>query len=340
MNYYIRRVAQAVVTMFAGMFFAFALFRLMPGGPLEAIMADIIQEQVRQTGRVNVQEVQRRAEALTGINPDTGVIEAYVNYMSDIILNQDFGRSIAYSDPVFDILFMAMPWSVFVSVYGLLLGFTANIMIGATMAWFHGTKIDSGLTGGVLLLSSIPYYVVAIVLLVVVGFQWGLLPTGGRYPGDITAGFNLDFMIGITRHAILPIGTGFIVGLSGGSLTLRGNTVRILGADYLRSARLRGLSTNRILTRYLTRNSILPLYTGLVMGIAAIFSSSVIMERIFQYPGVGWYTFEAFQTQDYPLLMGSFIFFTGLTIIGIFVADMTYPLIDPRAKSGADRESY
>lgn len=340
MRYYVERLLQAVITFVAGVFITYALYRLMPGGPLEAIMADIVQERTRRGESIDPQELGERAERLTGINPEDGILEGFYNYAYDIVVYQDFGRSIGFGDPAFDVLFRAMPWSVFISGYGLLLGFTAMVLVGALMAWKEGTKVDSGLTVFVLTMNSIPYYVGAIVMLVVLGFEWGLFPTGGRYPSGVQPGFNLPFMIGVVQHAAMPILSTFIIGFAGGSLGMRANTVRIMGSDYLRSARLRGLSTNRILTRYLTRNAILPIYTGMMIGISGLFGSSVITEQIFQYPGVGWYMFEALELQDYPLLMAGFVFFTAMTVLAILVADFTYGLIDPRAGSGSNRESF
>jgi peptide/nickel transport system permease protein len=340
MRYYVRRVGQAIITLIAATFITFALYRLMPGGPLEAITQRLVQQMQRDGGQINTQLIAQRVENMTGINPDQPVPIAFFNYVRDIVLYQDFGESIVFQEPVFEVLFRAMPWSIFISIYGLLLGFTAMIFVGSMMAWKEGTRIDSGLTVFVLVMNSIPYYVGAIVMLVVLGYQWGIFPTGGRYPANVSPGFTLPFMIGIVRHATLPIMSSFIIGFAGGSLGMRGNSVRIMGSDYLRSAEIRGLSTNRILTRYLTRNAILPIYTGLMIGIAGLFSSSVITETIFQYPGVGYYMLEAIELQDYPLVMGGFLFFSVLTIVGILIADFTYGLIDPRAGSGADRESF
>jgi peptide/nickel transport system permease protein len=339
-KYFLRRSLQSVLTFVIGLFVTFALYRLVPGGPIEALQQRLIRQMQSQQGTVNTQRVNRLTEKISGINPDQPILPAFAEYVVNIVLYQDFGTSIAYQKPVFEVLFTAMPWSVFLSVYGLLLGYAATILVGTLMAWKEGTSVDSALTLFVLTMNSIPYYIGGLVMLVVLGFQWQLFPTGGRYPAGVTPGFNLPFMIGLVQHAALPILSQFIVGFAGGAIGMRGLAVRVVGADYLRSARLRGLGTNRILTRYITRNSVLPMYTGLMIGIAGIFSSSVIVERIFQYPGVGWYLFEALTLQDYPLVMGAFIFFSALTILGTLLADLTYSVVDPRAGTGADREAY
>lgn len=340
MRYYITRLIQSAVTFFFGMFVTYSLYRLMPGGPMEAIIAREVQQRQAQGEQIQAGELAERVERLSGINPDEGILEGYMNWMTNIILNQDFGRSIIYSEPAFDVLFRAMPWTLFIAGYGLLLGFVTMVVFGSLMAWKEGGKTDSGLTVFFLTLGSIPYYVLAVVMLAVLGFQWELFPTGGRYPTSTNPGFNLEFMIGVVRHGTLPILSTLVLAIGAGALGMRANTVRIMGADYLRSAELRGLGTNRILTRYLARNAILPIYTQMMVGIAGLFSGAVITEFIFQYPGVGWYLYEAFMQQDYPLLMASFVFLGGMTVIAILIADLTYGLIDPRAGSGSNREAF
>lgn len=340
MGYYSQRISQAAITLVAGAFVTFTVYRLMPGGPLEAIRRQMVRRMVRRTGSVDQEIIAQRTQMLTGINPDKPIPIAFFEYTRDIILYQDFGQSIAYNKPVFEVLFQAMPWSIFLSSYGLIIGYTATIVIGAVMAWYEGSKIDFGLTGFVLTMNSIPYYVVAIIMLVVLGFQYHIFPTGGRYAGDVVPGFNVPFMISVARHAAMPIISTAVVGFAAGSLQLRGNAIRVIGSDFIRSAEIRGIGTNRILTRYLTRNAILPTYTSMMVGISSLFSSSVIVERIFQYVGVGWYMFEALRLQDYPLVMGSFLFFATITTLAILFADLTYGLIDPRAGTGASRENF
>ncbi|SEP02904.1 peptide/nickel transport system permease protein [Halogranum amylolyticum] len=340
MNYHAKRVGQAIVTLFAVITISFFMYRLLPGGPVEAMRQQLIQQALQNGGEVDTQRINQLVELYTGIQPDEPIWIQYLHYLRDVVVYQDFGRSIWKNKPVFQILFVAMPWSVFVSIYGLLLGFTTNVLLGALMAYREGSYLDKGMSLVATISTSVPYYVAAILMLSYLAFELGWFPTGGRYNSELTApGFNAPFMISVVKHAALPILTGFVVGFGGGALAMRGNSLRILGKDYIRVARLRGLSQTRIATRYVTRNAILPMYTTLMVGIASIFSSSVIMEQIFNYPGVGWYTFGAIQNRDYPLLMGVMIFFTIITLLGVLIAEFTYGLIDPRAGT-AEKESY
>jgi peptide/nickel transport system permease protein len=339
MNYYVKRIGQAVFTLFTVITISFFMYRLLPGSPIEVMRQQMIQQALQEGGQVDTQRINHLVEIYTGIQPDEPVYVQYFNYVRDIILYQDFGRSLWKNESVFKLLFTAMPWTVFISIYGLFLGFTSNVLLGAFMAYKEGGRFDKAMSTIATVMSSVPYYVIAILMLAYLAFEWGIFPTGGRYNPNTTPGFNWPFMAGVINHAILPILTGFVVGFGGGALAMRGNSIRVLGEDYIRVAQLRGLGQFRIATRYVTRNAILPMYTSLMIGIAGIFNGAIIMEQIFNYPGVGWYTYGALQNRDYPLLMGIFIFFTTITLLGVLVADLTYGLIDPRASTG-DRESY
>lgn len=121
---------------------------------------------------------------------------------------------------------------------------------------------------------------------------------------------------------------------------MRGNSISILGEDYIRVARLRGLSRQRIALRYVSRNAMLPMYTGILLSIAFMLGGSVILEQIFAYPGVGFYLFKATVARDYPVMMGGLIMISTAVIFGVLVADLTYSKIDPRAAGEGQRESY
>ena len=350
----LKRTGQAIVTFLAATTLAFFLYRMLPGGPVSSLAAQrfFACQRSSQQQVCDYEEIRQQVAARLGIDPGKSAPVAYYEWIEGIVLHQDFGVSTTYAEPVFDILFQAMPWSIFISLFGLVLGLSFNIFWGAMLAYKEGTRFDKGGTMFSLVGNAIPYYVAAIIALALLGFHWGIFPSGGRYPSEFVVDLpvvgiviedrNLEpgvtpaFILAATYYAALPIFTGFVLGISG--LSMRGNAIRVMESDYLHVAELRGLSQARLASRYVARNAILPLYTGFMIGISAIFSSSIITERIFTYPAVGWYTFNALVTRDYPLVMGSFVFYTGITIIGIFVADLTYGYVDPRA--GGSNEAH
>lgn len=341
MAYYLRRVGQSVLVFFVAVTVTFALYRMLPFGPVEMMRIQLLDQLVEQGNptQAQIERVNRLVEVYTGINPDKPWYVAYYEYLQNIVLYQDFGVSITKREPVFDILFDAMPWSIFISVYGLALGTTVSLLLGAAMAYSEGSRFDAGMTVFSIANTTVPYYIVAILALIVFSFNLGWFPSGGRMTQGTTPGLNYPFIAGVVEHAALPVLSAFIAGF-GGALAFRGNCIREMGKGYIRVARLRGVSQGRIAIRYVGRNALLPVYTSIMMGLASLFGSSIILETIFNYPAMGFVTFEALMDRDYPLIMGSFIFFTAVTLLGILIADLTYGVIDPRVKGGDDRETY
>ncbi|WP_227356394.1 ABC transporter permease [Haladaptatus salinisoli] len=320
----------------------FALYRMLPFGPVEMVKVQLMKQMLEQGQTptpAQMANINAMVETYTGIDPSQPWYVAYYEYLRDIVLYQDFGRSIFKNEPVFDLLFRAMPWSIFISVYGLALGTTVSLLFGAVMAYKEGSAFDTGMTFVSIVNSTVPYYVVAVLTLILFSFSLGWFPSGGRMNPSTTPGLNLPFIVGIVKHAALPVFSAFVAGF-GGALAFRGNCIREMGEGYIRVARLRGISQGRIAIRYVGRNALLPVYTSIMMGIASIFGSSIILETIFNYPAMGMVTFNALMNRDYPVIMGAFIFFTILTLLGILVADLTYGVIDPRVKGGTERETY
>lgn len=341
-SYYAKRIGQLFLVFFIAVTITFALYRLMPSGPYEIMRSQEIREITRSGGVLTdakLERINRQIARQTNLNPDRPIFVQYLNYMESIIVHQDFGESIRYSEPVFDVVFEYMPWSIFISFYGYILGKSTSLILGALMANYEGSRFDMGLTVWTIFNMSVPYYIVAILSIIVFSYTFGVFPDSRRFATDVPKGYNLEFMISVVRHSALPVLSMFIVSF-GGALAFRGNCIREKGKEYIRVGRIRGISETRLGIRYIGRNSLLPIYTGLMMGIAGLFGGNVVVEKIFMYRGVGLVTFDALMNRDYPLLMGALIFFTLITLVGILIADLTYGLIDPRVSGGEERETY
>lgn len=334
-NYYLQRTGQAVLTFVSVISLTFVMIRLMPGGPVDYLRAQLVQS----GQNIDPAVINRRVELYTNINPSKPIHVQYINYISDLVYG-DMGQSIWYNEPVTSILADAMPWTVLVMSVSLVLSFGIAIVLGAMMAYAEGSRFDISSSVLSIVISSIPYYVVGLLLLWTLSYQWGIFPTGGRVDPEIPAGLNPAFIGSVLWHAALPI-SSFTISIFGvRALAMRGNSIQILGNDYLRVARLRGLSERRIALRYVGRNALLPMYTSIMIAIGTIFGGSVILEQIFAYPGVGYYIFQSIGPRDYPLMMGGFLLITLGVVVGVYVADLTYGLVDPQASTGGSRESF
>ncbi|WP_433634119.1 ABC transporter permease [Halomicrococcus sp. NG-SE-24] len=332
-QYIAKRFGRALFTVFAVISLSFGLTRLMPGGPVDALRAQLI----KQNADMSMSEINQRLATYTNVQPDEPLYVQYFQYLGSV-LQGDFGRSIWRDVPVMAVLGDALPWTILIMTLALLLMFGIGVSLGAVLAYREGTTFD--LSGSVvsLVLSSTPYYVAAILFVYILGYQLSWFPTGGRYGTAVEPGFTLAFVTSVLYHAALPVLSLAITGFGGWALTMRGNSISILGKDYLRVARLRGLSERRIAFRYVGWNAILPMYTGLMISVGMAFGGSVILEQIFSYPGVGYYMFRAIGNRDYPMMMGAFLLITLAVVIGILIADLTYTKLDPRIESGGSDE--
>lgn len=335
MNYLFKRLGQSLLTVLAVITLSFGLIRLMPGGP-----ADALRAQLRQSNPSLTQaQIQSRVEAELSIAPDEPLYVQYFDYVTGV-LTGDLGTSTYYDTSVAAALADVLPWTVFLMSVAILLMFVLGVTVGAFMAYREGSGFDIGMTGVGLILNSTPSYVIGLLLITFLGYRLELFPPGGRVASGIDSTYSLQFLVSVLYHASLPIGAMVLQGFGGWALSMRGNSIRILGEDYLRVAHLRGLSDRRIAMRYVGRNAILPMYTGLLISIGFMFGGAVIIEDIFRYPGMGKELLDAVHHRDYPMMMGTFIVITLAVVAGITIADLTYSKIDPRASTGGSSESY
>ncbi|GAB6878186.1 hypothetical protein JCM17823_04600 [Halorubrum gandharaense] len=326
-NWLVRRIGQAVLTVFVVFHLTFALIRFMPGNPFDAMLAQMLEQYPGDPATAR-QIVQLHLN----MNPEQPLYVQYIEYMT-ALFQGDLGYSMSQSEPVASVLAQAVPWTLFYMSIAMVVTFVTSICLGAIMAYYEGSSFDSVMTAVAVIESSTPYYVAALLLSFVFAYQLGWFPTGARYPGGVDVGMNPEFILGALHHASLPIISLIVTGAAA-SLGMRGNSISVLGADHIRVARLRGLPPTRIALRYVMRNALLPLYTGLLLTIGFMIGGSIILEEIFMYRGMGWYMFEGVNNRDYPLMMGGFMVIVITVVITMFIADLTYSRIDPRATGG------
>ena len=334
MHWVVKRVGRAALTILVVVTLSFGLIRLMPGGPIDYLRAQLQKQQ----GQISQQTLNSLVKTYINVNPDEPIWQQYINYLVSLA-HGDLGRSVWYSQSVSSVLAEALPWTVFVMGVAILLSFAISIVLGAVMAYHESSRFDVITTLVSIVSASVPYYIAGVLLTMYLGYRTGLFPTGGRIGIDVR-GFGIEFLISALYHAALPILSIVITSVGSTALAMRGNSISVLGEGYLRVARLRGLSSNRIATRYVARNAILPLYTGLLIAIGNIFGGAIILEVIFNYRGIGYYIYQAVSARDYPLLMGGFLIITVAVVLALLVADLTYSRIDPRVEGGGSNESY
>ncbi|ELY41796.1 ABC transporter permease [Natronorubrum tibetense] len=329
MNWYSRRVLQAILTVYAVLVLSFVFTRVLPGNA-----GDILRARLEDEGGMSSAEIDRQVERFMNMHPDDPIHVAFVDYMINVH-QLDLGQSIWYGQSVNELIAVSLPWTLFIVSWGLFFSFFVGIVLGSVMAYYEGSKIDVGLTSYGMLAGSIPYYVFAIFLLIALSYRTGYFPTSGRVGSGLTPGFNWPFIRSVIHHATLPT-LSIVLSGSIASFSMRGNSIRVLGADYIRVARLRGLPDRTIITQYVVRNAVLPMYTGFMISIGNIFGGVIILEMVFGYQGMGYYMAESVNTRDYPLMMGVFMVITVAVVVALLIADLTYPKLDPRIDASGE----
>lgn len=328
--YVAKRLAMAFVVIYIVISLSFYMIRLMPGNAMQ-----FLEAQLQQEGASTPQEIQSKIQAVFGVLPKGPLWKQYLQYVGNIFRG-NFGTSIL--DPgvsVLHIIAGALPWTLFVVAVALLISFVLGLVIGTLMAAFPDSVFSKLATGIVSVLSSIPNYIVALVLIYVLVDQHHLFPFGGAYSLNTTIGWNWAFIQSALDHAILPIFSYVIVAFGGWALAMKGSVASIVGGDYVRAAESWGLGRRRVTQSYVGRNAMLPMVTNVALALGYMFGGSVFIETYFSYPGIGYYLIQAVDSRDYPVMMGCFILITVAVVLANLIADLIYPLVDPRITSPA-----
>lgn len=331
-NYVVRRIVKALATIYVVITATFFLIRLMPSNPVEIF----IQEQILMYG-MSYNEARDQASALFAIDLDAPLSRQYLDYMGNL-LRGDLGQSYRSKGTyVADIVRQFLPWTLFSVGTSLLISFVLGVGLGMVMAYRRERPIDYALSAFASLVSSVPNYLIAIILLVVLGPQLKIINIasmrGSISPG-VQPGFTLHFFLDVLYHAALPIFVYVLTTIGGWMLAMKSSTIATLEEDYVTVARARGLKDGRIMTSYVGRNASLPLFTQLAISIGFVFGGSVLIEGIFVYQGIGQQLIKAINQRDYPVMQGIFLIITTSVILSNLIADLLYSRLDPRIRLG------
>jgi peptide/nickel transport system permease protein len=198
------------------------------------------------------------------------------------------------------------------------------------MAWPRANRFFRIFGGGVLVLSSVPYFLIGMILLYVFAIVLRIFPAGGGLPFGITVGWNWATISAIAWHATLPALSIILAELGAWAIGMRGMMISVLGEDYITLADAKGLKPRRIFLWYGMRNAMLPQLTKLAMALGHIVSGAILVEVIFSYPGIGFRLYQAIQSQDYFVIQGIVLLLSVSLAVAMFILDLLYPLIDPR----------
>ncbi|HEV3312211.1 MAG TPA: ABC transporter permease [Chloroflexota bacterium] len=327
MRVILRRLQFFVVTLWAAVTLNFALPRLMPGSPMTAVMA-------RYRGRLSPATI-KAFEIAFNIHPKESLPSQYLDYL-DNMAHLQFGLSIGYfPEPVINVVMQALPWTLALAGITTIIGFILGTFVGMLVAWRRGGLLDTMLTPAFIVLNTVPYFWVGLIAIYVFAVTGNWLPSSDGY--DVTTtniGLSWSFVWQAFVHSLLPGGTIIITAIGAWILTMRNNMIGTLSEDYVRMARAKGLSPARIMIQYAGRNAILPNLAGFAMSLGFVVSGLLLVEIVFNYPGLGNLLLQAVENQDYPLMQALFLMITLAVLFAILLADIANALLDPRTRSG------
>ncbi|PEY33678.1 diguanylate cyclase [Bacillus cereus] len=293
----------------------FFLFALLPG------------DYVDSNPKLTPERAQELRE-LYGLNKP--IIERYFHWLGNA-LHGDFGFSLQYQEPVTSLLNKFI-WNTFiVAVAALFFTWIIALIVGVVSSTKQHSWFDGLVTIGVFAAMSFPSFFIGLFLIKVFAVDLNILPIGGMIDiGSNSTGFA--YILEVLRHMVLPV---FILTLLGvGSLTryFRTGMLEVVRQDYIRTARAKGLKERVVIYKHALKNAILPAITLLAFELPGLFSGAIIIEQIFNWPGIGSIQLEALSFRDYTVLMAFTMFLSCLTIIANFLADIVYAIVDPRIR--------
>lgn len=329
LRYLLPRIAQFLTVIFIGITVTFIIPRLSPTDPVEAQVSLILSS----GSAIDPEAIEHMREALTEMYGLSGSpLEQYFTFWGRL-LRGDLGPSLStFPTPVTQLIGQALPWTLGLMLTAVILSWIIGNILGALASYYPKNKFIGAVDIMSQAVRPIPYYVVALVLLVVLAYVIPIFPFSGAYPVGTRPNWSFNFALTYLKHSALPALTLILVGFGGWFIGMKSLTSNIISEDYVVYAETTGIKENKILNNYIIRNALLPQITGLGLSLGTVFSGALIMEVVFQYPGMGMLTLQAVFRNDYSLIMGIAIYSIIGVATSVFIMDLIYPLFDPRVR--------
>lgn len=260
----------------------------------------------------------------------------YLSYIGNV-MQGDFGNSLSYRQPAMDVVLEAMPATIELTFFSLVLAIGLSIPLGIFAALSRGKPIDGGIMTIAMLGQSIPNFWMGIMMFLFFGLYLGWFPISGNEPfleplleGEFREAFtNLPSTI---HHMVLPALAVGTYTLARNARLVRSSMLEVLQQDYVRTARSKGISERRVVFHHAMRNAWLPVVTMIGLEFGFLLGGVVVVETVFSYPGIGRLVFNAINQRDIPVVQASVILLAGIFILLNLIVDLVYARLDPRVK--------
>ncbi|OWT80100.1 MULTISPECIES: ABC transporter permease [unclassified Achromobacter] len=311
LNLILKRLLAAIPVMLVVATVVFLLLRLAPGDPARIIAGDMASEQTV-------------AEIRNDMGLDRPLATQYVLAMG-ALLRGDLGASILSKEPVSKLIGQRLGPTVALALCAILVTVASAVPLGVMAAWWHGRLIDRLTLALTTLAFSIPAFVVGYLLILLFSVKLGWLPVQGY--ASVMQGFGV-----FVYHMALPTITLAVVFIALITRITRASMLDVLGEDFVRTARAKGVSERYVLYRHALRNAAVPIVTVVGLALTTMISGVVVTETIFNIPGVGRLIVDAVMARDYPVVQGTILFFSFVYVFINLAIDLAYVLLDPRIR--------
>src|SRR3954451_2340216 len=299
------------------MLFNFVLFRVMPGSPVDTIA---------RNQRLSPDETQA---LIAEFGLDKPLPEQIPGYLWDTA-RANLGYSYTSGRPVVSVIAVRIWPTVILVLPSTLLAIGIGVWLGIHAGWARGGARDAGSVGISMFLYSVPEGWLGMILLLVFGVTLNMFPLGGYVSSPPPEG--LAYVADVMTHAFLPILTLVLAYVGEYLLVMRSSIVEVSNDDYLTTARAKGLPDDLVRRRHAVPNALLPIATLVFTSVGFILGGAVVIEAIFNWPGLGLLTYQVIDDQDFPVIQGVFLISSAVVIAFNLVADLSYGYLDPRAR--------
>lgn len=317
-----RRLLLYVLTAWVAISVNFLLPHLMPGNPIQTLIGKL-------QGQVTPQEIEAIRLSFGG-GIDKGLLSQYFTYVNQLF-HGNLGVSITLSSPVSTILKASVPWTIGLIGVSTLLSFLIGTVSGALLGWTRGSRLDA-LIPTATFFQAIPYFFLATVMLLIFGSNLHWFPVLGAYSQNLHPGWTWPFVASAIRYAELPVVSIVLSSVAGWMLGMRNMMITVAAEDFVLMSVAMGLSKRKVIMTA-ARNAVLPSIANLSLAIGLVVSGALLVELVFNYPGVGDLLLNAVQNEDYPLIQGIFLVITLAVLAANLLADVVYLALDPRTRT-------
>ncbi|MEH7302930.1 ABC transporter permease [Neobacillus drentensis] len=319
LKYLIKKIANAIFTLFCVLVINYFLFRVMPGDPLAMMLRD---------PKASPESIEKMKH-LFGLDQSWYVqFGLYVKQL----LSGDLGMSFLFKQPVTELIAIKIVPTLLLVGVATLVSLIGGIFLGILAARKRGKKVDVISLSFSLLTYSMPTFWVGVVLVALLSVHLTLFPTSGMTTAGMVFSSSMDAIVDVAHHLFLPALSLSLVLLGQYVLIMRNSLIDELTEDYVQTAKAKGFSEKYIVRKHAVPNAMLPMVTVISINLGFMIAGAIEIETVFSWPGIGRLMYEALLNRDYPLLQGIFLIISTCVIFANLIADVLYGYLDPRVK--------